>query len=90
MPAISHRSDPSQGLLQRLKSGFAALPAGNVLAAFRALGRRIETRRQLRDLAALDPHLLRDIGLTETERWRATGGGPKGALKSKSPDGASQ
>lgn len=64
MPSISHRSDLGRGLLRRVLSGLAALPA----RAVRNAAQWFEVRRQLRQLSELDPHLLRDIGLTEADR----------------------
>jgi len=55
MPSISHRSDPGQGVLQRAKSGLAALPAGIV----RGIVAWFDDWRQLRHLAEPDDRPLR-------------------------------
>jgi len=70
MPAVSHRTDLGQGCLQRAKSGLAALPARIIPRIIGGLARRFEYRRQMRQLAALDDHLLRDIGLLGARGWR--------------------
>lgn len=78
MPAVSHRTDLGQGFLQRVKSGLAALPARIVSRIIGGLARRFEYRRQMRHLAELDDHLLRDIGLPRAQSWR-------GAIVTKPP-----
>jgi len=65
MPSISHRTDLSQGFLQRAKSGIATLPAGMIRGSIRWF----EHRRRMRPLSELDDRLLRDIGLSRPHGW---------------------
>ncbi len=67
MPSIPHRSHLGRRTLQSVLSDLARLPA----RAMRKAALWFEVRRQMRQLADLDQHLLRDIGLSEADRRAA-------------------
>jgi uncharacterized protein YjiS (DUF1127 family) len=81
MKSICQRSGPNHEGMHRVKTTLPARTEGGIgggvvrraiLAATRAVIDWLEYRRQMRQLAALDDRLLRDVGLTEADRLGST------------------
>jgi hypothetical protein len=74
MPSISHRASLGQGVLQRAKSGLAALPAGIVRAVIRSCRVWMEVGR---DLHQFDEHVMHDVGFQLRSGRRSESHDPK-------------
>jgi uncharacterized protein YjiS (DUF1127 family) len=69
-PAVGAGSPPRTALPRRHAVGAWLVRAVTGLAA--AIAREVRVRRAMRDLAMMDEHMLRDIGLTRAEIGHAT------------------